>query len=71
VERCRDLQVRRYGGDPSRFSGHVRVMQRPELVKVRKPAAAATTELERQHSGERKKKMEATSNWRLIGPGYL
>jgi len=44
-------------------------MQRPELVKTRKPAAAA--ELGRQHSGERRKKMEATSDWRLIGPGYL
>ena len=41
-------------------------MQRPELVKTRRPAAAAA-ELERQYSGERRKKMEATSNWRLMG----
>ena len=41
-------------------------MQRPELVKTRKPAAAAA-ELGRQHSGERRKKMEATSDWRLMG----
>ena len=54
--------MRSYCGGSSRFSGHVRLMQRPELVKVRKPAAAATTELERQHSGERRKKMEATSD---------
>ena len=67
MERCRDLQVRSYGGDPSRFSGHVRVMQRPELVKMKKPAAAVATELGRQHSGERKKKMEATSGTRLMG----
>ena len=46
-------------------------MQRPELVKTRRPAAAAAVELEREHSGERKKKVEATSDWRLIGPGYL
>ena len=64
VERCRDLQVRSYGGGSSRFSGHVRLMQRPELVKTRKPAAAAA-ELGRQHSGERRK-MEATSGMRLV-----
>ena len=46
-------------------------MQRPESVKTGKPAVAAAVELEREHSGERKKKMEATSDWRLIGPGYL
>ena len=45
-------------------------MQRPELVKTRKPAAVAA-ELGWQHSGERRKKMEATSDWRLVGPGYL
>ena len=67
MERCRDLQVRSYGGDPSRFSGHIRVMQQPELVKMKKPAAAAAAELGRQHSGERKKKMEATSGTRLMG----
>ena len=66
MERCRDLQVRSYGGDSSLFSGHVRVMQRPELVKMKKPAAAAA-ELGRQHSGERRTKMEATSDWRLMG----
>ena len=66
MERCRDLQVRSYGGDSLRFSGHVRVMQQPELVKMKKPAAAAA-ELGRQHSGERKKKMEATSGTRLMG----
>ena len=71
MERCRDLQVRSYNGDSSRFCGHVRVMQRPELVKTRRPAAATAVELEREHSGERKKKMEATSDWRLIRPGYL
>ena len=58
--------MRSYGGVSSRFSGHVRLMQRPELVKTRKPAAAAA-ELGRQHSGERRKKMEATSDWRLTG----
>ena len=42
------------------------MMQRPELVKTRKPAAAAT-DLGRQHSGERRKKMEATSDQRLMG----
>ena len=41
-------------------------MQRPELVTARKPAAAAS-EIGRQHSGERRKKMEATSDWRLMG----
>ena len=66
MERCRDLQVRSYGGGSSRFSGHVRLIQRPELVKTRKPAAAAA-ELGRQHSGERRKKTEATSDWRLMG----
>ena len=41
-------------------------MQRPELVKTRKPAVAAA-ELGQQYSGKRRKKMEATSNWRLMG----
>ena len=49
------------------FSGHVRLMQRPESVKTRRPAAAAAVELERQHSSERRKTMEATSNWRFMG----
>ena len=44
-------------GGSSRFSGHVRLMQRPELVKTRRPAAAAA-ELERQYSSERRKTME-------------
>ena len=55
-----------YCRDPSCFSGHVRLMQRPELVKTRRSTAAAV-ELERQHSSERRKTMEATSNWRLMG----
>ena len=46
-------------------------MQRPELVKTRRPTVAAAVELEREQSGERKKKMEVTSGWRLIGPDYL
>ena len=58
--------MRSYGGGSSRFSGHVRLMHPPEWVKTRKPAAAAA-ELGRQHSGERRKKMEATSDWRLMG----
>ena len=56
-----------YCRDPSRFSGNVRLMQRPESVKTRRPAAAAAVELERQYSGERRKTMEATSNWSLMG----
>ena len=43
------------------------MMQRPELGKTRRPAAAAAMELERENRGERRK----TSDWRLIGPGYL
>ena len=58
--------MRSYGGGSSRLSGHVRLMQRPELVKTRRPAAAAA-ELARQYSGEIRKTMEATSNWRLMG----
>ena len=54
-------------GGRRRFSGHVRLMQQPESGKTRRPAAAAAVELERQHSGKRKKKMEATSDWRLMG----
>ena len=70
MERCRDLQVRSYGGGSSRFSGHVRLMQRPELVKTRRSAAAAVG-LERQYSRERRKTMEATGEWRLMGLAYL
>ena len=58
--------MRSYCGGSSRFSGHVRLMQRPELVKTRRPAAAAA-ELGQQYSGERRKKMEATSDWSLMG----
>ena len=54
------------GGAPT-FYGPVRLMQRPELVKTRRPAPAAAVELERQYSGERRKTMEATSNWSLMG----
>ena len=56
-----------YCRDPSRFSGQVRLMQRPELVKTGRPAAAAAMELEWGNSGERRK----TSGWRFNGPGYL
>ena len=48
------------------MSGHVRLMQRPEAGKTRRPAAAAV-ELERQRSGDRRKKTEATSDQRLVG----
>ena len=43
---------------PSRFSGQVRLMQRPELEKTRKSAAAAAAELERQRNSARKKTTE-------------
>ena len=50
------------------LSGHDRLMQRSELVKTGRPAvAAAAVEPERQYSGERRKTMEATSNWSLMG----
>ena len=39
----------------SRFSGQIRVMQRPELVTMRRPAAATAAELEQGSSGARKK----------------
>ena len=70
VERCRDLPVLRSCGGRRRFSGHVSLMHRPELVKTRRPAAAAA-ELERQYSSERRKTMEATSEGRLMGWAYL
>ena len=54
-------------GGRRRFSGHVRLMQQPESVKTRRPAAVAAVELERQDSGERRKTMEVTSNWSLMG----
>ena len=59
-----------YYRDPSHFSGHIRLMQRPELVKARR-SAAAVVELERQYSRERRKTMEATGEWRLMGRAYL
>ena len=37
------------------FSEHNRLMQRPELVRRRRPAAATATELERKNSGARRK----------------
>ena len=42
-------------------------MQRPEAGKTRRLAAAAAVELERQRSGDRRKKMEAMSDQRLVG----
>ena len=42
----------------SRFSGQIRVMQRPELVTTRRPAAAAAVELGQRSSGARKKTKE-------------
>ena len=42
-------------GRVSRFSGPTRLMQRPELVKMRRYATAAAAELEQQRSSERKK----------------
>ena len=41
-------------------------MQRPELEKMKNPATAAA-KLGQQRSCERRKKMEATSDWRLMG----
>ena len=44
-------------GSRRRLSGHVRLMQRPELVKPRRPAAAAAEcELSEKGSGARRKK---------------
>ena len=42
----------------SRFSGQIRVMQRPELVTMRRPAAAAAAELGQGSSSARKKTKE-------------
>ena len=42
-------------GGSSRFSGQIRLMQRPELVRTRRSATAAAAELERQRDSERKK----------------
>lgn len=38
-----------------RFSGPFRVMQRPELVTTRRPAAATAAELGQRSDGTRKK----------------
>ena len=43
----KDLQVLERCGGRRSLSGHVRLMQRPELVKTRRPAAAAAVEHER------------------------
>ena len=51
-------------GGSSRFSGQTRLMQRPELVKMRS-ATAAVAELERQRSSERK---EMTGKRRMGRP---
>ena len=42
-------------GGSSRFSGQVRLMQRPELARTRRSATAAAAELERQRESEKKK----------------
>ena len=42
----------------SRFSGQIRVMQRPELMTTRRPAAATAAELGQGSSGARKKTKE-------------
>ena len=42
----------------SRFSGQIRVMQRPELVTTRRPAAATAAELEQHGNSERKETTE-------------
>ena len=68
VERCRDLPALRSRGGRRRFSGQVRVMQRPRLTKTRRAAAAA--ELERQRSNERKKMTEG-GEWEDLGRAYL
>ena len=63
----KDLQVLERCGGRRSLSGRVRLMQRPEAGKTRRPAAAAAVELERQRSGDRRKKTEATSDQRLVG----
>ena len=45
----------------SRFSGQIRVMQRPELVTTRRPAAATAAELEQHGSRERKESEKSPS----------
>ena len=61
------LRVLESCGGRRRLSGHVGLMQQPELEKTGRPAAVAAMELERENSGERRK----TSGWRFNGPGYL
>ena len=52
----------------SRISGQIRVIQRPELMTTRRPAAATAAELgqgsEEEDEGER-------GGWRPVGPAYL
>ena len=48
-----------------RFSGQVRLMQRPELAKIRRSATAAAAELELQRGSERKKTTEG-GEWRRL-----
>ena len=45
-------------GGTTRYSGQIRLMQRPELVRMRRSATAAAAELERQRDSERKKTTE-------------
>ena len=42
-------------GGSSHFSGQTKLMQRPELVKMKRSATASAAELERQRSSERKR----------------
>ena len=43
------------GGGSLRFSGQTKLMQRPELVKMKRSATASAAELEQQRSSEWKK----------------
>ena len=52
-------------GGSLRFSGQIRLMQRPELVRTRRSATAAAAELERQRSSKRK---ETTGRRRMGRP---
>ena len=45
-------------GDSSRFSGQIRLMQRPELAWMRRSAMAAAAELERQREREQEEEDE-------------
>ena len=56
-----DLQEAGESRGSPRFSGQIRVMQRPELVMTRRPAAATAAELE-QHGvvrGRRRQRKES------------